>query len=107
MAVVQATRKSPHYFLKHTVIVVTWLPLKSTLRSIDYTERVAKRNVVLGAFNVRCVPRTLDKGLILAGLIVQFAESPLEKEVEGHFNSLSARRNQDFAWSLDSNLWGN
>ena len=104
---VQARRKPPHYFLKHTVIVITQLPLRSTLQSVNYARRVVERNMVLGASDIRYMPYALDKGLILAGLIVQFAESPLEKEAEGHFNILSARRNQGFAWSLDSNLWGN
>ena len=83
VAVVQATRKPPHYFLKHTVIVVTQLPLRFTLQSVDYAGRIAKRNAVLGASNVRCVPRALDKGLILAGLVVQSAKFPSEKKAEG------------------------
>ena len=107
MAVVQATRKPPHYFPKHTVIVVTQLPLRSTLRSVDYAGRVAKRSVALGASDVRYVPCALDKGLILAGLVVQSAESPLEKEADGQTKNLSTRQNQGLAWSSDSNLWGN
>ena len=42
LAVVHATRKLPHYFQVHTVVVLTQLPLKSVLRSADYTGRVAK-----------------------------------------------------------------
>ena len=42
LAVVHATRKLPHYFQAHTVVVLTQLPLKSVLRSVDYTGRVAK-----------------------------------------------------------------
>ena len=34
--------KASHYFLKHTVVVVTQLPLRPTLRSVDYVGRVAK-----------------------------------------------------------------
>ena len=83
MAVVQATRKPPHYFLKHTAVVVTQFPLRPILRSIHYVGRVVKRNMVLGASNVRRVPQALDKGLIFAGLIVQFVESPTEREVNG------------------------
>ena len=37
LAVVHATRKLPHYFQAHTVVVLTQLPLKSILRSADYT----------------------------------------------------------------------
>ena len=42
LAVVHATRKLPHHFQAHTVIVLTQLPLKSIPRSADYTGRVAK-----------------------------------------------------------------
>ena len=42
LAVVHATRKFPHYFQAHTVVVLTQLPLKSILRSADYTGRIAK-----------------------------------------------------------------
>ena len=36
LAIVHATRKLPHYFQAHTVVVPTQLPLKSALRSADY-----------------------------------------------------------------------
>ena len=42
LAVVHATRKLPHYFQAHTVVVLTQLLLKSVLRSADYTGRIAK-----------------------------------------------------------------
>ena len=42
LAVVHATRKLPYYFQSHTVVVVTQLPLKSLLRSADYTRRIPK-----------------------------------------------------------------
>ena len=42
LIVVHATRKLPHYFQAHTVVVLTQLPLKSILRSADYTGRIAK-----------------------------------------------------------------
>ena len=51
LAVVYATRKLPHYFQAHTVVVLTQLPLKSVLRSVDYTGRVAKWGTILGAFD--------------------------------------------------------
>ena len=41
LAVVYATRKLPHYFQAHTVVVLTQLPLKSMLRTADYTGRIA------------------------------------------------------------------
>ena len=42
LVVVHATRKLPHYFQAHTMVVLTQLPLKSILRSTDYTGRIAK-----------------------------------------------------------------
>ena len=52
LAVVHATRKLPHYFQAHTIVVLTQLPLKSVLRSADYTRRIAKWSIVLGAFDI-------------------------------------------------------
>ena len=36
LAIVHATRKLPHYFQAHTVVVLTQLPFRSALRSADY-----------------------------------------------------------------------
>ena len=78
LAVVHATRKLPHYFQMHTVVVLTQLPLKSLLRSANYTGRIAKWSTVLGAFDIKYMPRTSVKGQVLADLIVEFAEPPIE-----------------------------
>ena len=66
----------------HTVVVITHLLLRSTLRSIDYAGRIAKWGTILGASDIKYMPRTFVKGLVLAGLVAWFAESPLEKEVK-------------------------
>ena len=76
LAVVHATRKLPHYFQVHTVVVLTQLPLKSVLRSADYTGRVAKWGTILGAFDIKYMPRTSIKGQVLADLVAEFAECP-------------------------------
>ena len=41
LVVVHGTRKLPHYFQAHTVVVLTQLPFKAVLRSDDYTGRIA------------------------------------------------------------------
>ena len=82
LVVVHATRKLPHYFQSHTVVVLTQLPLKSLLRSADYTGRIAKWAIILGAFDIKYMPRTLVKGQVLADLVAEFAEIPTEKRVE-------------------------
>ena len=76
LAMVHATRKLPHYFQAHTVVVLTQLPLKSVLRSADYTGRIAKWGTILGSFDIKYMPRTSIKGQVLADLVVEFAECP-------------------------------
>ena len=68
LAVVHATRKLPHYFQAHTVVVLTQLPLKSVLKSADYTGRIAKWDTILGAFDIMYMHRTSIKGKVLADL---------------------------------------
>ena len=81
LAVVHATRKLPHYFQAHTVVVLTQLPLKSVLRSADYTGRVAKWGMILRAFDIKYMPRTFIKGQVLADLVAEFAECPEKVEM--------------------------
>ena len=78
LAVVHATRKLPHYFQVHTVVVLTQLPLKFVLRSVDYTGRIAKWSTVLGAFDIKYMPRTSINGQVLADLTAEFVEPPIE-----------------------------
>ncbi|XP_030939979.1 uncharacterized protein LOC115964888 [Quercus lobata] len=80
LVVVQATRKLPHYFQVHTVIVLTQLLLRSILRSADYTGRIAKWGTILCAFDIKYMPRTAVKGQILTDLVAEFAEPSLEEE---------------------------
>ena len=79
LAIVQATRKLPHYFQAHTVVVLTQLPLRSILRSADYTGKIAKWGTILGAFDIKYMPRTAIKGQILTDLVAEFAEPSPEE----------------------------
>ena len=79
LVVVLGTRKLPHYFQAHTVVVLTQLLLKTILRSADYTGRVAKWGTILGAFDIKCMPRTSVKGQILADLVAEFTEPEIEE----------------------------
>ena len=74
LVVVHATRKLPHYFQAHTVVILTQLPLKSILRSANYTGRIAKWGTILGAFDIKYMPRTSVKGQVLADLVTEFAK---------------------------------
>ena len=83
LAVVHASRKLPHYFQAHTVMVLTQLPLKSVLWTADYTGRIALWNTILGAFDIKYMPRTSIKGQVLADLV---AEPPIETLTIQHVN---------------------
>ena len=79
LVVVLGTRKLPHYFQAHIVVVLTQLPLKAILRSADYTGRVAKWGTILGAFDIKYMPRTSIRGQVLMDLVAEFTEPPMEK----------------------------
>ena len=81
-AFVHATRKLPHYFQSHTVIVLIQLPLRSLLRSAYYIGKISKWDTILGAFDIKYMPRTSVKGQVLADLVAEFAETLLKEIVE-------------------------
>ena len=76
---VHGTRKLLHYFQTHTVVVLTQLLLKVIHRSADYTGRIAKWGTILRAFDIKYMPRTSVKGQVLAYLVAEFTEPPLEE----------------------------
>ena len=84
LAVVHATKKLSHYFQAHMVVVLTQLPLKSVLRSTNYSRRITKWGTILGALDIKYMPRTSIKGQVLADLVAEFAECPEEMDVENH-----------------------
>ena len=79
LTVVLGTRKLPHYFQAHTVVVLTQLSLKTILRSADYTGRIAKWGTILGAFDIKYMSRTSIKGQVLADLVAEFTEPKIEE----------------------------
>ena len=60
------------------MVILTQLPLKSVLRTADYTGRIAIWGTILGAFDIRYMPRTFIKGQVLADLVAKFAEPPVK-----------------------------
>ena len=79
MELVHATRKLPHYFLAHTVYVLTEYPLQSLLKRSDFTGRIAKWGTRLGSFDIRYRLRSLVKGQVLVDFVAEFS---LRKEME-------------------------
>ena len=60
------------------MVVLTQLPLKTILRSADYTGKIAKWGTILEAFNIKYMPRTSVKGQVLADLVAEFTEPKIE-----------------------------
>ena len=79
LAVVLGTGKLPHYFQAHTIVALTQLPLKTILRSADYTGMVAKWGTILEAFDIKYMPRTSIKGQVFADLVAKFIEPSIEE----------------------------
>ena len=79
LAVMLGTRKLSHYFQAHTVLVLTKLPLKTILRSVDYTGKIAKWSTILESFDIKYKPRTSIKGQVLANLVVEFTEPEIKE----------------------------
>ena len=52
------------------------------LRSADYTGRVAKWGMILGAFDIKYMPHTFVKGQVLVDLMADFAETLYESEIQ-------------------------
>ena len=82
LAVVHATRKLPHYFQAHIIIVLTQLSLRSIPQSVDYMGKIAKWGTILGAFDIKYMPRTSVKGQVLVDLVVDFTKPSLEEVAE-------------------------
>ena len=81
LIVVLGTRKLPHYFQAHTVVVLTQLPLKTIFRSTDYTGRIAKWGTIMGAFDIKYMPRTSVKGQVLADLVVELTKPEADESL--------------------------
>ena len=79
LVIVFDTRKLPHYFQAHTVVILTQLPLKAILRSTDYIGRVAKWGTILGVFDIKYMPCTSIEGQVLVDLMAEFTKPPLEE----------------------------
>ena len=60
------------------MVVLTQLPLNSVLRTADYNGRIAIWNTILGAFDIKYMPQTSIKGQVLADLVAEFVEPPVE-----------------------------
>ena len=81
-ALVTAARKLKPYFQAHTIIVLTDLPLKRAMSSLEATGRMALWAIELSEFDVQYRPQTTVKGQIVADFIAEYTQSE-DKGVEG------------------------
>ena len=63
----------------HTVVILTQLSLKTILRSADHTGKIAKWGTILGAFDIKYMPRASIKGQVLADFVAEFTEPEIEE----------------------------
>ena len=73
LALVNATRKLPHYFQAYTVYVLIRYPLQSLLKRSDFTGQIAKWGTRLGSFDISYRPRSSVKDQILADFVTKFS----------------------------------
>ena len=72
LALFITSKKLPHYFQAHTMIILTSLPLKALFRSLDFSGQISKWGAHLRAYDVRYKPRTAIKAQVLANFIAKF-----------------------------------
>ena len=82
LVLVHATRKLPHYFQAHTVVILTQFPLRALLQSANYTRRIAKLGTILGAFDIKYMPCTSVKGQVLVDLVAEFTETSFKNKIK-------------------------
>jgi hypothetical protein len=68
-------RKLKHYFLVHTIRVVSDRPLVSVLQSKEATGRIAQWPVEIDQYDVEFVPRRTIKSQALADFIAEWTDS--------------------------------
>jgi hypothetical protein len=94
-AVLMMTRKLKHYFLVHTVRVVSDHPLAHVLQSKEATGRNAQWAVEIGQYDVEFVPRWAIKSQALAYFIAEWTDldvrgiGDMPDHWEMYFNGLS------------------
>ena len=79
LAIVHATKKLPHYFQAHIIVVLTQLTLQALLRKSDFIGRIAKWGTKLGAYDVKYMPQTAIKGQILVDFVAEFIKGAPEE----------------------------
>jgi hypothetical protein len=76
-AVLMTTKNLKHYFLTHTVQVISDRPLARVLQSREATEWITQWAVEIGQYDVEFVPRRTIKSQTLTDFITKWMDSAL------------------------------
>jgi diketogulonate reductase-like aldo/keto reductase len=76
-AVLMTTRKLKHYFLAHSILVVSNRPLAHVLQSKEATRQIALWVTEIDQYNVEFVPRWAIKSQSLTDFIAMWTDSEL------------------------------
>lgn len=72
LALVTASKKLPHYFVSHPIIVYTEIPLKALLQKADFSGRISIWSVELSQYEIDYQLQTAVKGQVLADFVAEF-----------------------------------
>lgn len=74
LTIIHATRKLPHYFQSHTIVVLIEFPLQVLLWKSNLTGRIAKWGTMLGVLYVKYMPCNAIKGQVLVDFVAKFTK---------------------------------
>jgi hypothetical protein len=77
-AVLMTTKKLKHYFLAHTVRVISNRPLVHVLQSKEATGRITQWAVEIGQYDIEFIPQREIKSQALMNFIVEWTDSDLQ-----------------------------
>nr|GEX43643.1 reverse transcriptase domain-containing protein [Tanacetum cinerariifolium] len=78
LSLIHMTRRLRRYFEAHLVKVTTDQPIKNILNNMKTSEKLAKYDVDLGAYNIMFIPRNTVKGQVLAYFLSDAPEGTKE-----------------------------
>ena len=68
------TKKLRPYFQAHPIVVLTNLPLRSTIHKLDLSGRMARWAVELSEYGIQYKPRLAKKGHVLADFLAEIPQ---------------------------------
>ena len=78
-----AAKKLCPYFKVHSIIVLTNLPLRSTIHKSNQLRRMAQWAIELSEFGIQYKPRLALKGQVLADFLAEVPQQEMEPDNSG------------------------